>query len=330
MIGDLEFERPITDLRKKIDELKELTETADVDLTVEIQKLEKRLENLQDDIYKNMKPWDRVQIARHISRPTTLDYIPQVFSDFFELHGDRYYGDDEAIVGGIATFEGIPVTVIGHQRGKDTKENIRRNFGMPHPEGYRKALRLMKQAEKFHRPVICFIDTKGAFPGKAAEERGQSEAIAKNIFEMAGLKVPIICIVIGEGGSGGALALGVGDRILMLENSTYSVISPEGAAALLWKDASQAKRAAETMKITAPDLFSLGIVDEIIPEAKGGAHKNDLNVQAEAIKDSLKRSLNELLPLSTSEIVDQRYTKYKQIGKYEIEEEQNLDRIKSM
>ena len=310
--------------------LKELTETADVDLTVEIQKLEKRLESLQDDIYKNMKPWDRVQVARHPSRPTTLDYIPHVFSDFLELHGDRYYGDDEAIVGGIATFEGIPVTVIGHQRGKDTKENIRRNFGMPHPEGYRKALRLMKQAEKFHRPVICFIDTKGAFPGKAAEERGQSEAIAKNIFEMAGLKVPIICIVIGEGGSGGALALGVGDRILMLENSTYSVISPEGAAALLWKDASQAKRAAETMKITAPDLFGLGIVDEIIPEAKGGAHKNDLNVQAEAIKDSLKRSLNELLPLSTSEIVDQRYMKYKKIGKYEIEEEQNLDRIKSM
>ncbi|MFJ5621903.1 acetyl-CoA carboxylase carboxyl transferase subunit alpha [Peribacillus loiseleuriae] len=329
MIGDLEFERPITDLRKKIDELKELTETADVDLTAEIQKLEKRLENLQDDIYKNMKPWDRVQVARHPGRPTTLDYIPRIFSDFLELHGDRYYGDDEAIVGGIATFEGIPVTVIGHQRGKDTKENIRRNFGMPHPEGYRKALRLMKQAEKFRRPVICFIDTKGAFPGKAAEERGQSEAIAKNIFEMSGLKVPIICIVIGEGGSGGALALGVGDRLLMLENSTYSVISPEGAAALLWKDASQAKRAAETMKITAPDLLSLGIVDEIIPEAKGGAHKNDLSVQAEAIKVSLKRSLNELLPLSTGEIVDQRYTKYKKIGKYEIEEERNLDQIKS-
>ncbi len=329
MIGDLEFERPVTDLRKKIDELKELTETADVDLTAEIQKLEKRLESLQDDIYKNMKPWDRVQVARHPGRPTTLDYIPQIFSDFLELHGDRYYGDDEAIVAGIATFEGIPVTVIGHQRGKDTKENIRRNFGMPHPEGYRKALRLMKQAEKFHRPVICFIDTKGAFPGKAAEERGQSEAIAKNIFEMAGLKVPIICIVIGEGGSGGALALGVGDRILMLENSTYSVISPEGAAALLWKDASQAKRAAETMKITAPDLFGLGIVDEIIPEAKGGAHKNDLKDQATAIKDSLKRSLNELLPLSTVEIVDQRYMKYKKIGQYEIEEERNLDQIKS-
>ncbi|MBA9025873.1 MULTISPECIES: acetyl-CoA carboxylase carboxyl transferase subunit alpha [Bacillaceae] len=330
MIGDLEFERPITDLRKKIDELKELTKTADVDLTAEIQKLEKRLENLQDDIYKNMKPWDRVQVARHPNRPTTLDYIPQVFSDFLELHGDRYFGDDEAIVAGIATFEGIPVTVIGHQRGKDTKENIRRNFGMPHPEGYRKALRLMKQAEKFGRPVICFIDTKGAFPGKAAEERGQSEAIAKNIFEMAGLKVPIICIVIGEGGSGGALALGVGDRILMLENSTYSVISPEGAAALLWKDASQAKRAAETMKITAQDLLGLGIVDEIIPEAKGGAHKNDLKDQATAIKDSLKHSLNELLPLSTSEIVEQRYTKYKKIGKYEIEEERNLDRIKSV
>ncbi|MCK1991827.1 acetyl-CoA carboxylase carboxyl transferase subunit alpha [Peribacillus muralis] len=316
MIYELEFERPITDLRNKIKELKTITKDADVDLTVEIATLENRLEKLEVDIYDHLKPWDRVQIARHPARPTTLDYIPLLFNDFIEFHGDRYYGDDEAIVAGIAQFNGRAVTVIGHQRGKDTKENIRRNFGMPHPEGYRKALRLMKQAEKFNRPIICFIDTKGAFPGKAAEERGQSEAIAKNLFEMAGLKVPIISIVIGEGGSGGALALGVGDRIFMLENSTYSVISPEGAAALLWKDASQAKRAAETMKITAPDLNRLGVIDEIIPEVKGGAHRN-ANAQAEAIKEILKRSFNELLPLNGEDLINQRYMKFKKIGEYE-------------
>ncbi|MDQ0220078.1 acetyl-CoA carboxylase carboxyl transferase subunit alpha [Peribacillus cavernae] len=320
MIGELEFERPITDLRKKIDELREITKDADVDLSAEIGRLENRLERLEADIYENMKPWDRVQVARHPARPTTLDYISQLFTDFFELHGDRYYGDDEAIVGGIAKFEGYPVTVIGHQRGKDTKENLRRNFGMPHPEGYRKALRLMKQAEKFHRPVICFIDTKGAYPGKAAEERGQSEAIARNLFEMAGLKVPIICIVIGEGGSGGALALGVGDRIHMLENSTYSVISPEGAAALLWKDSTQAKRAAETMKITAPDLKELGVVDEIIPEEKGGAHRN-VKGQADAIRTVLKQSMTELLTLDEEELINKRYLKYKRIGKYSLEEQ---------
>ncbi|MGE7877410.1 acetyl-CoA carboxylase carboxyl transferase subunit alpha [Peribacillus muralis] len=316
MIYELEFERPVTDLRNKIKELKAITKDADVDLTVEIETLEKRLEKLEVDIYDHLKPWDRVQIARHPARPTTLDYIPLLFNDFIEFHGDRYYGDDEAIVAGIAQFDGRSVTVIGHQRGKDTKENIRRNFGMPHPEGYRKALRLMKQAEKFNRPIICFIDTKGAFPGKAAEERGQSEAIAKNLFEMAGLKVPVISIVIGEGGSGGALALGVGDRIFMLENSTYSVISPEGAAALLWKDASQAKRAAESMQITAPDLNRLGVIDEIIPEVKGGAHRN-ANAQAEAIKDTLKRSFKELLPLNSEDLINQRYMKFKKIGEYE-------------
>jgi acetyl-CoA carboxylase carboxyl transferase subunit alpha len=315
MVGELEFERPVVELRKKIGELKEFTMSADVDLTSEIEKLELRLEKLEKDIYENMKPWDRVQIARHPSRPTTLDYISFLFEDFFECHGDRAFGDDEAIVGGIAKFQGIPITVIGHQRGKDTKENIRRNFGMPHPEGYRKALRLMKQAEKFRRPIICFIDTKGAYPGKAAEERGQSEAIAKNLFEMASLKVPVICIVIGEGGSGGALALGVGNYIHMLENSTYSVISPEGAAALLWKDATQAKRAAETMKITAPDLKNLGIIDEIIPEIKGGAHK-DLKGQAEEIKSVLLSSLKKLSQLNEEQLTEHRYDKYKAIGEY--------------
>ncbi|PLR98122.1 acetyl-CoA carboxylase carboxyl transferase subunit alpha [Bacillus sp. T33-2] len=315
MVGELEFEKPVIELRNKIAELKQFTLNADVDLSSEIEKLEVRLEKLEKDVYENMKPWDRVQIARHPSRPTTLQYISNLFTDFFECHGDRLFGDDEAIVGGIAKFHGLPVTVIGHQRGKDTKENIRRNFGMPHPEGYRKALRLMKQAEKFGRPVICFIDTKGAYPGKAAEERGQSEAIARNLFEMAGLKVPVVCIVIGEGGSGGALALGVGNHIHMLENSTYSVISPEGAAALLWKDASLAKKAAETMKITAPDLKALGVIDEIIPEIKGGAHKNVVEQSAEMEK-VLIASLTQLKKLTEEELISHRYEKYRVIGEY--------------
>lgn len=315
MVGELEFERPVVELRKKILELKEFTKNSDVNLTSEIEKLESRLEKLEKEIYQNIKPWDRVQIARNPNRPTTLDYISYLFENFIECHGDRLYGDDEAIVGGIASFQGLPITIIGHQRGKDTKENIRRNFGMPHPEGYRKALRLMKQADKFSRPIICFIDTKGAYPGKAAEERGQSEAIAKNLIEMAGLRVPVICIVIGEGGSGGALALGVGNYIHMLENSTYSVISPEGAAAILWKDATQAKMAAETMKLTAPDLKQLGVIDEVIPEIKGGAH-NNIQKQAEEIDKVLKKSLQELLKLTENELITNRYEKYRKIGTY--------------
>jgi acetyl-CoA carboxylase carboxyl transferase subunit alpha len=320
LVGELEFERPIVQLRNKIAELKEFTKTSDLDLTNEIEKLEARLEKLEKDIYDNLKPWDRVQIARYPNRPTTLDYIAYLFEDFFECHGDRTFGDDEAIVGGIAKFKELPVTVIGHQRGKDTKENIRRNFGMPHPEGYRKALRLMRQAEKFRRPIICFIDTKGAYPGKAAEERGQSEAIAKNLVEMAGLTVPVICIVIGEGGSGGALALGVGNQIHMLENSTYSVISPEGAAAILWKDSSKAKMAAESMKITAPDLKQLGIIDEVIPEIKGGAHKN-IEKQAEEIEKVLKASLEKLLKLSEAELIENRYQRFRTIGAYSTQNE---------
>ncbi|PLT31175.1 acetyl-CoA carboxylase carboxyl transferase subunit alpha [Peribacillus deserti] len=315
MVGELEFEKPIVELKSKIEDLRKLTQEADVDLSSEIEKLEGRLAKLQTEVYNNMQPWDRVQVARHPARPTTLDYISHIFTDFFECHGDRYFGDDAAIVGGIAKFQGIPVTVIGHQRGKDTKDNIKRNFGMPHPEGNRKALRLMKQAEKFNRPIVCFIDTKGAYPGKAAEERGQSEAIARNIYEMSGLKVPIVCIVIGEGGSGGALALGVGDHILMLENSTYSVISPEGAAALLWKDASLAKRAAETMKITAPDLKELGVIDGIIREVSGGAHK-DVTEQAGFIEEELRKAFEGLQDLSSDELVERRYQKFKKIGEY--------------
>ncbi len=315
MLGELEFERPVTQLKKKIAELRDFTMNADVDFSSEIEKLEARLEKLETEVYGNLQPWDRVQIARHPERPTTLDYIKYLFTGFFECHGDRYYGDDAAIVSGVAKYHGLPVTVIGHQRGKDTKENIRRNFGMPHPEGYRKALRLMKQAEKFNRPIICFLDTKGAFPGKTAEERGQGEAIARNLFEMAGLSVPIICVVIGEGASGGALAIGVGNHVFMLENSWYSVISPEGASALLWKDASLAKKAAETMKITAPDLKELGIIDDIIPEVKGGAHR-DMAEQANIVDKYMLKSLKELLEFNADQLTSHRYEKYKKIGKF--------------
>ncbi|WP_368652326.1 acetyl-CoA carboxylase carboxyl transferase subunit alpha [Ornithinibacillus sp. 4-3] len=313
----LEFEKPIVHLKDKIIELKKLASQSEIDLSTEISTLEEKLTRLEDDVYNNLKPWDRVQIARHMERPTTLDYIARVFEDFIEFHGDRVFGDDAAIVAGIATYKGEPVTIVGHQRGKDTKENITRNFGMPHPEGYRKALRQMKLAEKFNRPIICFIDTKGAYPGKAAEERGQSEAIARNLMEMAGITVPIICVVIGEGGSGGALALGVGDHIHMLENSTYSVISPEGAAALLWKDASLAQRAAETMKITSADLKELGVIDEIVTEPKGGAHR-DIDLQAENLDAVLQSSLNKLKVLSTEELLEHRWLKYKQIGDFEL------------
>lgn len=318
MLGELEFERPVNQLKAKIAELREFTKNADVDLSSEIEKLEKRLEKLENEIYSNLQPWDRVQIARHPERPTTLDYIKYLFTNFFECHGDRYYGDDEAIVSGVAKYHGLPVTVIGHQRGRDTKENLRRNFGMPHPEGYRKALRLMKQAEKFNRPIICFLDTKGAFPGKTAEERGQGEAIAKNLFEMAGLTVPVICIVIGEGASGGALAIGLGNHVLMLENSWYSVISPEGAAALLWKDAGLAKKAADTMKITAPDLKELGVIEDIIPEVKGGAHR-DLVEQTNLVDQYLLKSLKELTKFDKEQLVSHRYEKYKKIGKFSFE-----------
>nr|WP_208416484.1 acetyl-CoA carboxylase carboxyl transferase subunit alpha [Thalassobacillus devorans] len=311
----MDFEKPVIELRGKIEELKKLTQESEMDLSEEIETLEQRLEKLEEDVYDRLTPWNRVQMARHPERPTTLDYIHSIFTDFMELHGDRLYGDDEAIVAGIAKYKNQPVTVIGHQRGKDTKENLRRNFGMPHPEGYRKALRLMKQADKFNRPIVCFIDTKGAYPGKAAEERGQSEAIARNLMEMAGLTVPVVCIVIGEGGSGGALALGVGDHIHMLENSTYSVISPEGAAALLWKDSNLAQNAAETMKITSYDLKELGIVDKVIPEIRGGAHR-DIKGQAKKIDQVLQESLEGLKSLSKEELLETRWEKYKKIGDY--------------
>lgn len=313
MSKTLSFEEPIVKLREKIIELEQFTMDSEVDLSDEISTLKTRLKNLEEEIYGNMDTWDRVQVARHQQRPTTLDYIEELFEDFIQLHGDRNFGDDEAIVGGIASFKSLPITIIGHQRGKDTKENVKRNFGMPHPEGYRKALRLMKQAEKFNRPIICFIDTKGAYPGKAAEERGQSEAIARNLVEMAGLTVPVISIVIGEGGSGGALALGVANHIHMLEHSTYSVISPEGAASILWKDASLSKQAAEAMRITAPHLKEMNIIDEIIPEILGGAHR-DAKAQAIKIGESIQRSLDALITLSGEELVQNRYDKFRDIG----------------
>lgn len=311
-----EFEKPILELEEKIGELEKYAAKNKLDLTKEISFLEKKVTDKKDEIYNNLTPWQRVEIARYIKRPTTLEYIDAVFDDFIEFFGDRVYSDDAAIVGGIATYKGSPVTIIGHQRGRDTKDNIKRNFGMAHPDGYRKALRLMKQADKFNRPVICFIDTKGAYPGRAAEERGQSESIARNLVEMAGLKVPVISIVIGEGGSGGALALGVCNRLLMLENATYSVISPEGAASILFKDASLKEIAAESLKITANDLKSLGIADEVIREPQGGAH-NDRDAVYRSLDETLEKQLGELSTLDRDALMENRYQKYMDIGVYE-------------
>ena len=309
----LDFEKPLFEIRNKIDSLKESQEKNEVDLQDEIDMLEASLKRETTKVYTNLKPWDRVQIARLPERPTTLDYIPYIFDSFIELHGDRSFRDDPAMIGGIGYLDGKSVTVIGQQRGKDTKDNIYRNFGMAHPEGYRKALRLMKQAEKFNRPIFTFIDTKGAYPGKAAEERGQSESIAKNLMEMASLTVPVIAVVIGEGGSGGALGIGKHFLVLMLENSTYSVISPEGAAALLWKDSNLAQIAAETMKITAHDLLDLGIIDEVINEPLGGAQKDE-EAQALSIKKMFLKHLNELKQLTPEELANDRFEKFRKIG----------------
>jgi acetyl-CoA carboxylase carboxyl transferase subunit alpha len=284
-----------------------------VDLTDEIDTLSKKVEKMKQNAYENLTPWQKVRLVRLQERPTSLDYIKKLVKDFIEFHGDRFYGDDSSIVGGIGIFEGIPITVIGHQKGKDTKENIKRNFGMPHPEGYRKALRLMKQAEKFKRPVLTFIDTPGAYCGPDAEERGQGEAIALNLIEMSRLKTPIISIVIGEGGSGGALGLGVADRICMLENSIYSVISPEGLASILWKDAALAQKAAGVMKLTAQDLLSLGIIDNIIKEPPGGAHK-DINFTTDNIKSYVLDELKELVKPDTEQLLNRRYNKIREIG----------------
>lgn len=319
MAGELPFEKPLNDLRQKVTELKTLSVEKGIDFTEEIRGLELKCKQLEEELYSELSPAQKMHMARHHQRPTSLDFIQTVFTDYMELHGDRLFADDLAIVGGLAKLNGIPVTVIGHQRGKDTRENIARFFGSPHPEGFRKALRLMEQANKFKRPIITFIDTKGAYPGKTAEERGQSEAIARNLREMAGFGVPIVCVVIGEGGSGGALALGVGNRVLMLENAIYSAISPNGAASILWKDASRADQAAEAMKITAKDLLEFGIIEDIIPEPQGGAHK-DLAYQAEQIKDKLWLHLQELLPLTAEKLIEDRYNKFRKVGYFKIAE----------
>jgi len=315
MSSELPFEKPLAELRKKIDELKAFGAEKQIDFTDEIGRLEERYKQLEAEIYDGMSAAQIMHMARHHQRPTTLDYIPLVFTDFIELHGDRVFADDLAIVGGLAKLNGVPVTVVGHQRGKDTKDNIQRFFGSPHPEGFRKALRFMQQANKFGRPIITFIDTKGAYPGNTAEERNQSEAIARNLLEMALFGVPIICVVIGEGGSGGALALGVGNRVLMLENAIYSAISPNGAASILWKDASKADEAAEAMKITAKDLHEFGIIEEIIPEPQGGAHR-DKAMQADSIKEALWRHLQELRKLTPDQLREDRYEKFRKVGRF--------------
>ncbi|WP_025693335.1 acetyl-CoA carboxylase carboxyltransferase subunit alpha [Paenibacillus zanthoxyli] len=315
MAGDLPFEKPLVDLRKKITELKQFGEEKGIDFTDEIARLEERYKLLEEEIYSNISPSQKMHLARHHGRPTSLDLIGLIFTDFIELHGDRLFGDDLAVVGGIAKLEGIPVTVIGQQRGKDTKDNIARFFGSAHPEGFRKALRLMQQADKFRRPIITFIDTKGAYPGNTAEERGQSEAIARNLREMSGLGVPVVCVVIGEGGSGGALAMAVGNRVLMLEHAIYSVISPNGAASILWKDASKADQAAEAMKITADDLLAMEVIEEMIPEPKGGAHR-DYGTTAASIKDALVRHLHDLASLDADELREDRYRKFRKIGEF--------------
>ncbi len=292
-ISFLDFEQSIADLEGKIEALRFAQEDSAVDISEEIDRLEKKSAQLTKEVYGKLTPWQISQVARHPQRPYTLDYVQHIFTDFEELHGDRAFADDHAIVGGLARFNGQPVMVIGHQKGRDTKEKIFRNFGMPRPEGYRKALRVMKLAERFHLPIICLIDTPGAYPGIGAEERGQSEAIARNLFEMSKLKTPVICTVIGEGGSGGALAIGVGDRLLMLEYSTYAVISPEGCASILWKSADKAQLAAEAMGITSDRVREQGFLDEVVREPIGGGHRNFDKV-SQNLREALLRHLGEL------------------------------------
>src|SRR5688572_7574750 len=314
----MEFEKPIAELEKQIDELRRLAGERQMSVDDTIAPLEQKLTELRVEIYRSLTPLQRVQVARNSRRPFTLDYLRLAFTDFIELHGDRLFGEDAAIVGGWARLDGETVMVIGHQRGRDTKENLKRGFGMPHPEGYRKALRLMKLAEKFHVPVVTFIDTPGAWAGLAAEERGQSEAIARNLFEMSRLEVPIVATVIGEGGSGGALALGVADRVLMMENAIYSVITVEGCAAILWKDGKSPEmrdRAARALRITAPDLFELRVIDEIIPEPPGGAHSNH-EAAAAAVQESVMRHLEELRHLKPDKLLRRRREKFLRMGQF--------------
>jgi len=311
----LDFEQSIADLESKIEELRFVQDDSAVDIAEEIERLEKKSAQLTRDIYAKLSPWQISQVARHPQRPYTLDYLALIFTDFEELHGDRAFADDHAIVGGLARFNGQPVMVIGHQKGRDTKEKIHRNFGMPRPEGYRKALRLMNLAEKFGLPVLTFVDTPGAYPGIDAEERGQSEAIGRNLYVMAGLKVPVIVTIIGEGGSGGALAIAVGDVLQMLQYSTYSVISPEGCASILWKSADKAPEAAETMGITAQRLKTLGLVDRIVSEPLGGAHRDHV-AMAQTLKKALQDALANVSALPTTELLARRYERLMSYGRF--------------
>jgi acetyl-CoA carboxylase carboxyl transferase subunit alpha len=309
----LSFEKPVADLEKRIEEIRSLAEDNELEATEQIQQLESRAAELRQEIFRRLTPAERLRVARHPRRPNTLDYIQTICDDWFELHGDRHGQDDPALVGGLAKLGGYPVVIMGHQKGRDTKDNVTRNFGMPSPAGYRKALRLIQHAHRFGLPILTLIDTPGAYPGIEAEAQGQAEAIAVNLRELFQVEVPVICTVIGEGGSGGALAIGIGDRILMFEHAVYSVISPEGCAAILWKDASKADRAAEALKITARDLMNLGIVDDVLPEPIGGAHRNALEA-AETLKVALLRHLDELMTLSGRQLREQRYQKFRQMG----------------
>jgi acetyl-CoA carboxylase carboxyl transferase subunit alpha len=323
----LDFEKPIEELEIKIEDLKRLSDGKEIDISEEIKKLEKKVVELRTEIFSSLTPWQKTQIARHPERPYTLDYINMMASDFIELHGDRRYSDDPAIVAGMAKIKDIAVIIIGHQKGRGTKERIYRNFGQPHPEGYRKALRIMKIAEKFKKPIVTMIDTPGAFPGIGAEERGQAEAIAVNLMEMSRIKTPIISIVIGEGGSGGALALGVADRIYMLEHAIYSVISPEGCAAILWKKdgevgVNEFAKAAEALKLTAQDLLKFKIIDGIIPEPLGGAHR-DPEVMSKNIADTIVNAINDLRLKPLSKLIEERYKRYRKIGSFAEEAESN-------
>ncbi len=312
----LEFEKPLLELEKRIAQLREYDVTADSGVEAEIEKLEERARRLREEIYAKLTRWQRVQLARHPQRPYTLDYVERMVADFVELHGDRAFGDDPAIVCGTGKLGEQKIFLVGHQKGRDTKQKLYRNFGMPHPEGYRKALRVMKLAAKFHRPIVCLIDTPGAYPGIGAEERGQAEAIARNLFEMSHLPVPIVIVIVGEGASGGALGIGVGDRVLMLENTWYSVISPEGCAAILWHDSSKAEQAAEAMKLVGGDLLKLGVIDGIIKEPLGGAHRNH-DEAARLLRDGILAELRELAKIPPEKLIEMRIEKYGRMGAFE-------------
>lgn len=309
----LAFEKPVVELQKKITEMEEYARETGVDLTDDINRLIKKADTLRKDIYSKLTPWQRVQLARHADRPFTLDYVSSMMEDFIELHGDRCFADDPAMIAGIGRLGDYRVVLVGHQKGRDVKEKLRRNFGMSNPEGYRKALRLMKMGGRFKMPIVCLIDTPGAFPGLGAEERGQAEAIARNLLEMSRLPVPIVIAVIGEGASGGALGIGVGDTILMMENCWYSVISPEGCAAILWNDNAKAEVAAEAMKLTAPDLLKLKVIDQIVPEPSGGAHW-DPEAAAAMLKEHIVKALDMLVGLPPDQLIAQRIRKYEQMG----------------